>query len=90
MTSKLLRVDEQQNGMRLCINEKVLFKMDSKTQAEVLTSYLTNFGMTVNEVREELDLPYIENGNKLLGNGNAITLDKAGEQYKTSIKEVKE
>lgn len=85
MTSKLLRVDEQQNGMRLCINEKILFKMDSKTQSEVLTSYLTNFAMTVNEVREELDLPYIsaENGgDKLIGNGNAITLDKAGVQYK--------
>lgn len=92
MTSKLLRVDEQQNGMRLCINEKILFKMDSKTQSEVLTSYLTNFAMTVNEVREELDLPYIsaENGgDKLIGNGNAITLDKAGVQYKdTGVEEV--
>ena len=64
--------------------------MDSKTQSEVLTSYLTNFAMTVNEVREELDLPYIENGNKLLGNGNAITLDKAGEQYNISVEGVKE
>ena len=90
MTSKLLRYDEQMNGVRLCINEKVLFKMDSKTQSEVLTSYLTNFAMTVNEVREELDLPYIENGNKLLGNGNAITLDKAGEQYNISVEGVKE
>lgn len=90
MTSKLLRFDEQIDGMRLCINEKVLFKMDNKTQSEVLTSYLTNFTMTVNEVREELDLPYIENGDKLLGNGNAITLEKAGEQYSTSVKEVKE
>lgn len=90
MTSKLLRKDEQLNGMRLCINEKVLFKMDSKTQSDVLTSYLTNFAMTVNEVREELDLPYIEGGDKLLGNGNAITLDKAGEQYNIDSKEVKE
>lgn len=88
MTSKLLRRDEQLNGIRLCINEKVLFKMDSKTQSEVLTSYLTNFAMTVNEVREELDLPYIEGGDKLLGNGNAITLDKAGDQYHINNKEV--
>lgn len=91
MTSKLLRTDEQLKGVRLCINEKILFKMDSKTQSEVLTSYLTNFGMTVNEVREELDLPYIDDGNKLLGNGNAITLEKAGEQYNIeSVKGVKE
>lgn len=92
MTSKLLRTDEQQNGVRLYINEKILFKMDSKTQSEVLTSYLTNFAMTVNEVREELDLPYIsiENGgDKLIGNGNAITLDKAGVQYKNGVEEVK-
>lgn len=91
MTSKLLRYDEQQRGMRLYINEKILFKMDSKTQSEVLTKYLTNFAMTVNEAREELDLPYvtIENGgDKLIGNGNAITLDKAGVQYNTSVKEV--
>ena len=81
MTSKLLRSDEQENGMRLNINEKILFKMDSKTQSEVITTYLNNFAMTVNEAREELDLPYIseeKGGNKLIGNGNAITLDKAG------------
>ncbi len=86
MTSKLLRVDEQEKGFRLRINEKILFKMDNKTQSEVLKNYLTNFVMTVNEVREEINLPYIpaeSGGDKLIGNGNAITLDKAGEQYKS-------
>ena len=75
--------------MRLVINEKILFKMDSKTQSEVLTTYLNNFAMTVNEVREELDLPYIaenQGGNKLIGNGNAITLEKAGSQYNENTK----
>lgn len=89
MTSKLLRSDEMQKGMRLNINEKILFKMDSKTQSEVITTYLNNFAMTVNEAREELDLPYIseeKGGNKLIGNGNAITLDKAGVQYKEGEK----
>lgn len=91
MTSKLLRSDEMQKGMRLNINEKILFKMDSKTQSEVITTYLNNFAMTVNEAREELDLPYIseeKGGNKLIGNGNAITLDKAGVQYKEGEKGV--
>ena len=63
--------------------------MDSKTQSEVLTTYLNNFAMTVNEVREELDLPYIKDeqgGNKLIGNGNAITLERAGLQYDTGTK----
>ena len=89
MTSKLLRTDERKSGMRLVINEKILFKMDSKTQSEVLTTYLNNFAMTVNEVREELDLPYIaenQGGNKLIGNGNAITLEKAGSQYNENTK----
>lgn len=96
MTSKLLRTDEQERGFRLRINEKILFKMDNKTQSEVLKNYLTNFVMTVNEVREEINLPYIpvENGgDKLIGNGNVITLDKAGEQYninKENSKGVKE
>ena len=89
MTEKLLRTDEKEKGLRLNINEKILFKMDSKTQSEVLTKYTTNFIMTANEAREELDLPFIsseEGGDKLIGNGNAITLDKAGEQYKTALK----
>jgi len=37
--------------------------------------------MTPNEVREALNLPYVEGGDKLVGNGNAISIDKAGEQY---------
>lgn len=89
MTKKMLRTDEKEKGQRLSINEKILFKMDSKTQSEVLTKYATNFIMTPNEAREELDLPFISEkagGDKLIGNGNAITLDKAGVQYETALK----
>lgn len=57
LTSKLLPESAARNGLRLAINEKSLFKLDSKTQAEVYTTYLSNFVMTPNEVREELDLP---------------------------------
>ena len=81
LTYKLLTDKELKQGIRLEINEKILFKMDNSTQAEVYSKYLNNFGMTPNEVREELNLPYIEGGDKLIGNGNVISLDKAGIQY---------
>ena len=55
--------------------------MDNQTKANVYSNYVQNFIMTPNEVREALNLPYIEGGDKLVGNGNAISIDKAGEQY---------
>lgn len=78
---KLLSEREINKGYRLEINEKILFKMDNKTQAEVYSKYLTNFAMTPNEVREDLNLPYIEGGDTLLGNGSTINLENIGNQY---------
>ena len=37
--------------------------------------------MTPNEAREEIGLPYVEGGDKLVGNGNYIDLGKVGTQY---------
>lgn len=82
LTYKLLTPRELGEGYRLEINEKMLFKMDNKTQAEVYSKYLTNFAMTPNEVREDLNLPYIEGGDTLLGNGSTINLENIGTQYK--------
>lgn len=82
LTYKLLTPRELGEGYRLEINEKMLFKMDNKTQAEVYSKYLTNFAMTPNEVREDLNLPYIEGGDTLLGNGSTINLENIGIQYK--------
>jgi len=81
LSYKLLRPDELKKGCRLEINEKILFKMDNTTQAEVYSKYLSNFGMTPNEVREELNLPYKDGGDILIGNGNAIGLEDIGKQY---------
>ena len=83
-TYKLLREDEIEKGSCLEINDKVLFKMDSKTQAEVYSKYLSNFGMTPNEFREEVGLPYIEGGDKLIGNGSAIGIEDVGKQYQNT------
>ena len=81
MSYKLLTEEELEKGIRYRINEKILFKMDSKTQAEVSTKLVGNFIMTPNEAREEMGLPYVEGGDKLLGNGNYIDLEKVGTQY---------
>lgn len=45
-------------------------------------TYLNNFGMTPNEVREEIDLPYMEGADNLIGNGNYIRIDQIGTQWK--------
>lgn len=81
ITYKVLSEKEINKGYRLEINEKILFKMDNKTQAEVYSKYLTNFAMTPNEVREDLNLPYVEGGDTLLGNGSTINLENIGNQY---------
>lgn len=81
LSYKLLHPRDLEKGQRLVINEDILFKMDNQTKANVYSNYVQNFIMTPNEVREALNLPYIEGGDKLVGNGNAISIDKAGEQY---------
>ena len=81
LSYKLLHPRDLEKGQRLVINEDILFKMDNQTKANVYSNYVQNFIMTPNEVREALNLPYVEGGDKLVGNGNAISIDKAGEQY---------
>lgn len=82
---KILTSREIKQGFRLEINEKILFKMDNKTQAEVYSKYLNSFAMTPNEVREDLNLPYIEGGDNLLGNGATINLSNVGNQYRKGV-----
>ncbi len=80
-TYKLITKAKVLEGFRLAINEKILFKMDSATQAEVYSKYAQNFVMRPNEIREELNLPYDDGGNILIGNGNVIRIDQIGMQY---------
>lgn len=84
---KLLSQKDLEKGYRFEINEKILFKMDSKSSAEYYAKLVMNFMMTPNEAREQLDLPYIEGGNILIGNGNAINLESVGAQYKKGVKD---
>ena len=81
LSYKLLHPAELAKGQRLGIDTKALFEMDNQTKANVYSTYVQNFIMTPNEVREALKLPYVEGGDKLVGNGNAISIEKAGNQY---------
>ena len=42
---------------------------------------MQSFLFTPNEARERLDLPHVDGGDQLLGNGNAIPVQYAGVQY---------
>ena len=47
----------------------------------ILRSGIANFIFTPNEAREQLDLPPVEGGDKLIGNGTNIPIDMVGQQY---------
>ena len=65
LSYKLLHPAELAKGQRLGIDTKALFEMDNQTKANVYSTYVQNFIMTPNEVREALKLPYVEGGDKL-------------------------
>lgn len=82
MTIKILSYNQKvQKNMFIEIDKEVLFELDKNTQMNILVKGVNNFMINPNEAREKLGLPYIdnENANKLYGNGNLISLDKAGE-----------
>lgn len=68
-------------GFLYKINEKAILRTDSKTQAEVITKYVNNGVYKPNEGRGYLDLPYDEDGDQLIVNGNYIPLSMVGKQY---------
>lgn len=80
-TYKLLSSDDISKGYKAKFNEKVLLRVDSKTQMEYLKNAVNNFIMTTNEARDELDFPFVEGGDVLLGNGNTIPITMVGMQY---------
>jgi len=81
VTYKLLILQDIKKGIRLEINKKVLFEMDSKTRAEVNAKNINNFVTTPNEARESEDLPYMDEADVLIGNGNFIKLNQVGTQW---------
>lgn len=78
---KMLTQEQQDNGYYYKLNEKVLFRTDSKTQMEYLKEGVSSSIVRVNEARRKLDLPDDEYGDELYANGNIVPLRMAGAAY---------
>ena len=78
---KLLNSEEETDGYHAKFNTGVMLRADQKTQIDTLSTAVSNFLLTPNEAREQLDLPHKEGGDQLLGNGASIPVQVAGAQY---------
>lgn len=80
-TRKLLSSKEKNSNMRLEQDIKTLFKMDPTSQMEYLVKGVNNAIFTPNEAREEVGNSYSDspNANKLMCNGNYISIDQVGQ-----------
>lgn len=80
---KVLGPTEMEKGHLYKFNEKVILRMDSKTQAEVHHSYVNDGVYSVNDVRDNLDMEHVEGGDVHMVNGNFLPLTDIGKQYGT-------
>lgn len=78
---KLLSEEEIESGMHFKFNVSAILRADLKTQIETLSAGTSNFIYTPNEARALLDLPAVEGGDRLLGNGASIPVELTGTQY---------
>lgn len=78
---KLLSDAEAQQGITAKFNTSVLLRTEFQTLVTTLSTAVQSFLFTPNEARERLDLPHVDGGDQLLGNGNAIPVQYAGVQY---------
>ncbi len=81
---KLMTDKEMADGYHVKFNTKAILRTDHKTQVETLTTGIGNFLYTPNEAREQIDLPSVDGGDTLIGNGNAIPIQIVGQQYTNS------
>ena len=58
-----------------------MLRADQQTKINTLSAAVSNFLMTPNEAREQLDLPFKDGGDQLLGNGASIPVQFTGAQY---------
>ena len=78
---KLLSDVEEADGFHSKFNTGVLLRVDFKTQIETLRSAVNGFLMMPNEAREKIDLPWVEGGDQLIGNGSTIPITEVGKQW---------
>lgn len=84
---KIFSDTEEATGYHAKFNTAVMLRADQQTQINTLSAAVSNFLMTPNEARERLDLPWMEGGDKLLGNGASIPVEYTGMQYTKSSRE---
>lgn len=78
--SRKLLLSEEKASRMFEIDTKALFKLNPLEQIDVLQKGVQSLIYTPNEAREEIDLPYVDHpkANKLVGNGNMVTIDEVG------------
>lgn len=82
ISEKLLTPDERDEGYMAKFNSRVLMRVDQFTQIQTISTAIGNFLYMPNEGREFLDMPAVDGGDRLIGNGSTIPLDMIGAQYK--------
>lgn len=75
LSYKLLTSTEQNKGMYFEFDTQYLLRTSLKDQAEILVSYVNNGIYTINEAREILGMPNVENGDNLFLQGGQASLD---------------
>ena len=78
---KLLTPEELKKGYHVKFNTGAILRADFETQIKTLSTAVNSFLYTPNEARGFLNLPSVEGGDKLLGNGTSIPVDMTGSQY---------
>lgn len=81
ISEKLLTPDERGEGYMAKFNSRVLMRVDQFTQIQTISTAIGNFLYMPNEGREFLDMPAVDGGDRLIGNGSTIPLDMIGAQY---------
>lgn len=77
---KLLTAEERRNGLYFEFNQGVLLRTDSKTQAEILTSYVASGIYTPNEARLILGLLKAKDGDDLIVNSGVLKMKDIGKK----------
>lgn len=85
---KLLTATERKIGYKIRFNTNVMLRMDAKTQAEVITSYVSKGVYSLNTAKSILGVPLLEKDVHIFPSGQ-VTLEQmlAGELSYTTPKE---
>lgn len=81
VTNKTLSNSDIENGYKFKFNISVMLRADQKSQMEILRTAVSNYIMTPNEARSQLDMCAKEGGDSLIGNGSTIKAEQIGIQY---------